>query len=403
MYSSASLSVLILAAISLASASSHYSHAPRDGIKHHALEYGRFRARALPRTGPKRLNKRQATLKCTSEKTFSLCDGSTCTDMGSVAAGTICQDGAITWDPVYQAPVSDVGSASASASSSIAEFISSKASSVSSSAAAATTSSIEATQKIAANYAKSLSSAASTTTPAAQTTTYAAPTTTSASTASATSSATNDDDDDWECDSDDNESATSGSAAYSTAASPSSMATTTSAAAQQSSSSSADSGLKLNAGLGFSSSSPAQRTYTTTTQAPTTTTTQAPTTTITTSQAAATTSSSSSSDGSWITGGYATFYYQYGAYGACGKIYPDSSPIVALAIARYGTGSNNAPDCGRQVEIKNDDNGKTVVATVADACPGCANYNSLDLSTGAFDQIADEATGVVPISWKFIS
>ncbi|CEQ39171.1 SPOSA6832_00659, partial [Sporobolomyces salmonicolor] len=201
------------------------------------------------------------------------------------------------------------------------------------------------------------------------------------------------------------------------------MATTTSAAAQQSSSSSADSGLKLNAGLGFSSSSPAQRTYTTTTQAPTTTTTQAPTTTITTSQAAATTSSSSSSDGSWITGGYATFYYQYGAYGACGKvdplplallstpsshyfasqIYPDSSPIVALAIARYGTGSNNAPDCGRQVEIKNDDNGKTVVATVADACPGCANYNSLDLSTGAFDQIADEATGVVPISWKFIS
>ncbi|GAA5886162.1 hypothetical protein JCM5296_003503 [Sporobolomyces johnsonii] len=403
MHSSA-LSVLILASISLASASSHYSHAPRDGIKHHALEYGRFRARALPRTGPKRLNKRQATVKCTSEKTFSLCDGSTCTDMGSVSAGTICQDGAITWDPAYQASGSDAGSASASASSSIAEFISSKASSASSSAAAATTSSVEATQKIAANYAKSFSSAASTTTPAAQTTTYAAPTTTSAAAASTTSStASGDDDDDWECDSDDDESATSGSSTYSTA-SPSSVAvTTTSAAAQSSSSSSADSGLKLNAGLGYSSSSSAQWTYTTTTQAPTTTTTQAPTTTTTTSQAAATTSSSSSSDGSWITGGYATFYYQYGAYGACGKIYPDSTPIVALALARYGTGSNNAPDCGRQVEIKNDDNGKTVVATVADACPGCSNYNSLDLSTGAFDQIADQATGVVPISWKFIS
>jgi hypothetical protein len=33
-----------------------------------------------------------------TEHTFALCDGSNCTDMGPVAAGTKCVDGAITWD-----------------------------------------------------------------------------------------------------------------------------------------------------------------------------------------------------------------------------------------------------------------------------------------------------------------
>lgn len=65
-----------------------------------------------------------------------------------------------------------------------------------------------------------------------------------------------------------------------------------------------------------------------------------------------------------------------GAYGACGRISQDSEKVVALAIARvrslplsfhsgrtdtlftqYGTGSNNAPDCGRQVSITNKANG----------------------------------------------
>ncbi|KAL8276833.1 hypothetical protein RQP46_010764 [Phenoliferia psychrophenolica] len=36
-----------------------------------------------------------ATLKCLTTTTFALCDGSTCTDMGSVAAGTACVDGQI--------------------------------------------------------------------------------------------------------------------------------------------------------------------------------------------------------------------------------------------------------------------------------------------------------------------
>ncbi|SCZ92399.1 BZ3500_MvSof-1268-A1-R1_Chr5-2g07831 [Microbotryum saponariae] len=106
--------------------------------------------------------------------------------------------------------------------------------------------------------------------------------------------------------------------------------------------------------------------------------------------------------GTYTTGGKGTFFYQYGAHGACGKIHADSDPIVALALARYGTGSNDAPDCGRKVQVVNVANGKSVVATVADACPGCANYNSLDLSTGAFDQIAEQATGVIDIKWKYL-
>ena len=60
--------------------------------------------------------------------------------------------------------------------------------------------------------------------------------------------------------------------------------------------------------------------------------------------------------------------------------------------------------CGRQVQVTNTNNGESVVATVADECPGCqGNPNSLDLSQGAFDQIADESEGVVPITWEYLS
>ena len=97
-----------------------------------------------------------------------------------------------------------------------------------------------------------------------------------------------------------------------------------------------------------------------------------------------------------ITGGFATFFNQEGGIGACGQAHQDSDFIVALALARYGTGSNNAPDCGRKLTITNTANGKTVQATVADACPGCRNFNSLDLSVATFNAIADPATGVVP-------
>ncbi|KAL7340736.1 RlpA-like double-psi beta-barrel-protein domain-containing protein-containing protein [Rhodotorula toruloides] len=59
--------------------------------------------------------------------------------------------------------------------------------------------------------------------------------------------------------------------------------------------------------------------------------------------------------------------------------------------------------CGRELTITNTANGKSVVATVADACPGCSSRFSLDLSLGAFEAIGDLDTGVLPIVWSWNS
>jgi len=123
-----------------------------------------------------------------------------------------------------------------------------------------------------------------------------------------------------------------------------------------------------------------------------------------TTQAQATSTKASSTPkptGSVFTGGKATFFFQNGAAGACGKQNPDSLPLVALDTRRYGNPNRKSSDCGRHVLIKNVKNGKTVKALVADACPTCANTNSLDLSTGAFDAIGSRSTGVLDITWSF--
>ncbi|KAK4705386.1 hypothetical protein P7C70_g829, partial [Phenoliferia sp. Uapishka_3] len=103
----------------------------------------------------------------------------------------------------------------------------------------------------------------------------------------------------------------------------------------------------------------------------------------------------SSSKGTYS--GQATYFYQEGGTGACGSVRKDSSYIVALNTAQYSSGN-----CGKKVKITNTSNGKSVTATVADECPGCASH-SLDLSTGAFDSIGDEDTGVLPIKWSYTS
>ncbi|KDE08620.1 hypothetical protein MVLG_01082 [Microbotryum lychnidis-dioicae p1A1 Lamole] len=251
------------------------------------------RRNRAPKSGPKRLNRAtEATLKCLTAYSFALCDGDSCTDMGSVAAGTKCVENAITWDDATAAATSSAAKARTSP---------------------------EPTPTIAPVHL----AVKQPTTPAP-----AAPTPGSSS----------DDDDDDACDSEDD--------------SDDDQEITTTAASK-------------------------------------------PTTAAAASKTGASSVNLNAITSTYTTGGKGTFFYQYGAYGACGKIHADSEPIVALALARYGTGSNDAPDCGRKVQVVNVANGKSVVATVADACPGCANYNSLDLSTGAFDQIAEQATGVI--------
>ncbi|KAI8998611.1 RlpA-like double-psi beta-barrel-protein domain-containing protein-containing protein [Trametes punicea] len=100
--------------------------------------------------------------------------------------------------------------------------------------------------------------------------------------------------------------------------------------------------------------------------------------------------------------GNATFFYQGGQAGACGKVNPDSALIAAMQTKRYGDLSKESPLCGQQVKITNLNNGKTVTVTIADACPTCPGENDIDLSEGAFTQIATIPEGEVPISWEFV-
>ncbi|TFK34531.1 barwin-like endoglucanase [Crucibulum laeve] len=102
-----------------------------------------------------------------------------------------------------------------------------------------------------------------------------------------------------------------------------------------------------------------------------------------------------------ITGGFASFFSQNGLAGACGAVHRDSDFIAAIDISRYGS-ATTSPLCGRQVQITNANNGKSVVVTIADACFTCPNANSFDLSTGAFQAIASLADGLVPITWSFL-
>jgi len=101
-------------------------------------------------------------------------------------------------------------------------------------------------------------------------------------------------------------------------------------------------------------------------------------------------------------GGFATYFTQNGVAGACGKVHKDSDLIAAIDQARYGSSGKTSPLCGHQVRITNVKNGKTVTVTIEDDCPTCKNSNSIDLSVAAFNQIATEAEGMVPISWQLV-
>ena len=112
----------------------------------------------------------------------------------------------------------------------------------------------------------------------------------------------------------------------------------------------------------------------------------------------------------------ATYFYQNGVAGACGRVHSDYDLICAMGTPRlvraaldydlsdraradyrrYGDTSVRSSLCGRSVRITNTQNGKSVNAFVADACPTCENGNSIDLSMGAFQRIADLSEGVVP-------
>ncbi|KAL1716453.1 RlpA-like double-psi beta-barrel-protein domain-containing protein-containing protein, partial [Schizophyllum commune] len=90
----------------------------------------------------------------------------------------------------------------------------------------------------------------------------------------------------------------------------------------------------------------------------------------------------------------ATYYTPNNNYGACGKRIKNSEHAVALSNDKYAGGAH----CGKKITAHH--NGKKVVATVRDLCPGCA-ANSLDLTPSAFKKLAKLGKGNIAVNWKF--
>jgi len=105
---------------------------------------------------------------------------------------------------------------------------------------------------------------------------------------------------------------------------------------------------------------------------------------------------SGSSGGDWITGGFATFFYQNGVAGACGTVHQDTDFVAAMDSIRYGDGSL----CGKKVEIINLANGNSVTVTIEDSCPTCNNDKSIDLSVAAFKALDNLSVGQLNIKWR---
>ncbi|KNZ71802.1 hypothetical protein J132_07291 [Termitomyces sp. J132] len=152
-----------------------------------------------------------------------------------------------------------------------------------------------------------------------------------------------------------------------------------------------------------STPTPAVTTTPTTTRVPSTTPNPVKTTTLTKASPSPTPSKATdearveatSASQSVNSGGFATFFYQNGVAGACGTVHRDSDLIAAIDGERYGNLSVRSSLCGKQVKITNPANNKSVVVTIADACPTCENRNSIDLSLAAFKQIGTLDQGMV--------
>jgi len=106
--------------------------------------------------------------------------------------------------------------------------------------------------------------------------------------------------------------------------------------------------------------------------------------------------SSTSASSNVQTGGFGTFFYQNGVAGACGTVHGDYDYVLAMDSAIYSQDL-----CGKSVTITNTANQKTVTAVVADECPTCNNAQSIDMSLGAFLQLADESVGLIDITWSY--
>lgn len=102
-----------------------------------------------------------------------------------------------------------------------------------------------------------------------------------------------------------------------------------------------------------------------------------------------------------ITGGFGTWFTQNGVAGACGTVHSDSDLIVALDEQAYGPGCGNSVHCGKTITITDLATGNTAQGTVADCCPTCTNFGSVDMSTGLFQKFAPLSVGELNIKYVF--
>ncbi|KAK0431975.1 RlpA-like double-psi beta-barrel-protein domain-containing protein-containing protein [Armillaria borealis] len=92
--------------------------------------------------------------------------------------------------------------------------------------------------------------------------------------------------------------------------------------------------------------------------------------------------------------GDATWYSPNGGFGACGTPLQNSDYIVALSSAQYAGGAN----CGRVIRLSYE--GRSVDVIIRDLCPGCGP-NGIDLSSSAFQQLADLDVGRIQVTWDY--
>lgn len=63
----------------------------------------------------------------------------------------------------------------------------------------------------------------------------------------------------------------------------------------------------------------------------------------------------------------------------------------------YGDIGSKSALCGQKLKITNAANGNSITVEIADACEACPD-TQIDLSTGAFNQLADPNLGLVDVS-----
>lgn len=94
--------------------------------------------------------------------------------------------------------------------------------------------------------------------------------------------------------------------------------------------------------------------------------------------------------------------------GACGSLNSDEDLVCAMDYVFFdnfddyqGTNPNNNPICNKKVRIYHGDN--SVEVTVKDKCPGCNGMHNIDMSTHAFQLLADLGLGNISIEWHFVT